>query len=131
MSIPLDTGHGLTSVLHAGDRVDVYAGLNSSVNGSAGSGGSASVAVRLLMTNVPVMAVSLNSGGGVGGGGVGQQGDVLLKVNARDAGALAFASDNGKVWLVLRGANATTPKTQNGVVFNFNRVLNGAIGGTP
>jgi Flp pilus assembly protein CpaB len=130
ISVPLDTSHGLTSVLHSGDRVDVYAGLNSSVNGSGG-GGSASVATRLLLTNVPVMQVNLNSGGGVGGGGVGQQANVLLKVHASDAGAMAFAADNGKVWLVLRGANATTPKAQNGVVFTFNRVLHGLTGGTP
>jgi Flp pilus assembly protein CpaB len=131
MAIPLDSSHGLLPVLHAGDRVDVYAGMSASVSstqtGSGSGSGSASAGLRLLMTNVPVLSVGNGGGGGGGFGGAGgaTQADVLLKVNAADAGALAFASDNGKIWLVLRGANAITPKTQNGVIFSVKTVLNG------
>jgi Flp pilus assembly protein CpaB len=135
ISIPLDASHGLASVVHVGDRVDVYAGLNTNVNsngGSSGGNGTASAAVRLLLANVPVLAVSLNTGsGGIGGGNVDQKADVVVKVGASAAGAIAFAADYGTIWLVLRGANATTPKNQIGVVFNYNSVIHGAIGNTP
>jgi Flp pilus assembly protein CpaB len=133
MSIPLDTSHGMASVVQAGDHVDVYAGLD--VNGSQstqGSGGatvtgsaSASVGMRLLMADVPVLAVNLNGGGGVSSNGVQMESNVLLKVPATQAGALAFASDNGKVWVVLRGANAVTPKSKAGVLYTVNSVLHG------
>ncbi len=140
ISIPLDASHGLGSVLHAGDHVDVYAGLKGSSNstnpGSATSGSSStstSVGERLLLSDVPVLAVQLNSGssGVSGGGGVGGTADVLLKVSSSNVGAVALASDIGNVWLVLRGANAVTPKTQNGVVFSISRVFQGTGGGTP
>jgi Flp pilus assembly protein CpaB len=135
MSIALDTSHGLTGELHAGDRVDVYAGISASLDrGSSGSAG-AGAALRLLVANVPVMAVDQNSGSGVGGQSVNAQSDVVLKVKASDAGALAFASDNGKVWLVLRGANAVQPKSQNQAVYTINSLLLGSravgTGGRP
>jgi Flp pilus assembly protein CpaB len=75
---------------------------------------------------VPILSVSLNGGGGVGGSGVSNQADVVLKVNANVAGALAFASDNGKVWLVLRGANATGPNMQKQVTYTVNSLLLGS-----
>jgi pilus assembly protein CpaB len=132
ISIPLDASHGLTGVVHAGDRVDVYAGINASVNGGAGSA-NAGVALRLLLPNVLVLAANQNSnGGGVGGGsGVNSLQDVILKVRAADAGALAFASDNGKVWLILRGANATEARAQKQAIYTLNSVLLGSkpVGG--
>ena len=149
ISVALDTSHGLASVVQAGEHVDVYAGLNVNASGSASSSGagganvsasgSVSSSMRLLLTDVPVIAVNVNGGGsGVSGGSgnVSSQADVLLKVKAADAGAVAFASDNEKIWLVLRGANAVTPKSENGVVFNFNELLHrpvasGTTGGTP
>jgi Flp pilus assembly protein CpaB len=122
IAIPLDTAHGLTGVLHAGDRVDVYAGLDTSLNKSAGSA-SAGAATKLLIPNVQVMSVNLNGGSGIGGNGVSSQTDVVLKVSANAAGALAFASDNGKVWLVLRGANAIGPNKQQQVTYTVNSLL--------
>jgi Flp pilus assembly protein CpaB len=52
--------------------------------------------------------------------------DVVLKVKADDAGALAFAADNGKIWLVLRGANATGPDVQRQVTYTVNSLLLGS-----
>jgi pilus assembly protein CpaB len=135
MSIPLDTSHGLSGILHAGDRVDIYAGLNLSATNLGG--GQARAALRLLIPNVPVLQVGVNGGsGGLGAGqGVNQQADIVLKVNATDAGALAFASDAGKVWLVLRGANAVEPTSQAQTVYSINTLLQGgnavAAGGRP
>lgn len=105
ISIPLDTSHGLSGVVHAGDRVDVYAGFSNPAN-------SGDAALRLLFSNVQVLAVNGGGSGGFGGSGVGSESNVVLKVTSGEAGALAFASDNGKVWLVLRGANATGPKAR-------------------
>jgi Flp pilus assembly protein CpaB len=122
ISIPLDTAHGLSGVLHAGDRVDVYAGLDTSVTKTAGSA-SAGAATKLLIPNVQVISVNLNGGSGIGGNGVSSQTDVVLKVSANAAGALAFAADNGKIWLVLRGANATGPNAQQQVTFTVNSLL--------
>jgi Flp pilus assembly protein CpaB len=126
ISIPLDASHGLSGVAQAGDRVDVYAGLNLDVNRSGGSG-ALGASVRLLVSNVPVLAVDQNAGSGGlgGGGGAGQQADIVLKVKARDAGALAFASDTGKIWLVLRGPNAAEPNTQAKTTYNVQTLLHG------
>jgi Flp pilus assembly protein CpaB len=125
ISIPLDASHGLTGVVTAGDRVDVYAGLQTTVSGG---GSSAGVSLRLLDAGVPVLAVNQNSSGsGVGSGsGVTSQSDIVLKVNASEAGALAFASDNGKVWLVLRGANAVEPQRQQQELYTINSLLLGS-----
>jgi Flp pilus assembly protein CpaB len=128
ISIPLDASHGLTGVVQVGDRVDVYAGWNLDVNRSGGGERSAGASLRLLVPNVPVLAVNQNSGGGgIGGGGTSEQSDVVLKVKASAAGALAFASDQGKVWLVLRGPNAAEPGTQAKETFNV-QTLAGAGG---
>jgi Flp pilus assembly protein CpaB len=124
MSVPLDTSHGLTGVVKAGDRVDVYAGVDASVDHS-NNGASAGAALRLLLPNVPVVAVNQNAGGGVGGNGVNTQADVVLKVKVGDAGALAFASDYGKVWLVLRGANAKSPAGRQ-ATYTLNSLLLGS-----
>jgi Flp pilus assembly protein CpaB len=133
ISIPLDASHGLSGVVKAGDRVDVYAGVDANVN-HGNQSAAASVALRLLVQNVPVLAVNQNSssGGLGGGGGVAATSDVVLKVAASEAGALAFASDNGKVWLVLRGANAVAPKNQKGAVYTVNSLLLGSkpVGGS-
>jgi hypothetical protein len=82
--------------------------------------------VKLLVGNVPVLSVDLNGSNGLGGNGVNGESDVVLKVRANDAGALAFASDNGKVWLVLRGANATGPDAQRQVTYTVNSLLLGS-----
>lgn len=134
ISIPLDSSHGLSGVVHPGDRVDVYAGVDASVNRSI-NGTNAGAAIKLLLRNVPVLSVSGNAGTGVSSAGANSQSNVVLKVKADDTGALAFASDNGKVWLVLRGANATGPDVQSRVTYTLNSLLLGSgsrgTGGKP
>jgi Flp pilus assembly protein CpaB len=86
--------------------VDVYADLElaNSRNGNF---------VRLLLPDTPVLKAPASGGsGGLGGGNPqSQQSNVTLKVAANQAGALAYAADNGKVWLVLRPANAGSTAT--------------------
>lgn len=112
VAIPLDASHGLIGTLQAGDRVDVFVGFNVSpvaANGTPIAGGQAQPVLRRIMGNVPVIAVPGKSGGGLTGSGAS---DVELKVNDTQAAELAFASDNGKIWLVLRpssGAKASPP----------------------
>lgn len=109
ISVPLDTSHGLRGVVEAGDRVDVFADWNFDASGSGGANSSGG-ALRLLVPNVPVLAVNQNAGGGLGASnGTNQQADVVLKIKAGDAGAIALASDYGKIWLILRGSNAAEP----------------------
>ena len=108
VSVPLDGAHGLIGTLRRGDRVDVLAGFNS-VSANTGVG---RPVVRTLMQNVLVLDAPEEVAGGVSQQG--RLGAVTLRVSDRQAGALAYAADNGKVWLALRaptGASATRPSS--------------------
>lgn len=103
MAVALDQAHGLIGVLQTGDHVDVYGGFDV----DQGSGRPRPV-MRLLIANVQVLQAP------TGGGGTGSTptGNVVLDVNDAQAGRIAFASDNGKIWLALRPGNAAaTPPT--------------------
>jgi pilus assembly protein CpaB len=97
ISVPLPSSQGLQGVVSPGDHVDVYADFT--------SGGGAQL--RLLIPNVLVLSTSA-AGGGVTNNN-GGSGNVLLAVNTNQAGKVAYASDNGKIWLVLRPGNAQNP----------------------
>ena len=107
--IPLDSAHGLISEIEAGNRVDVYAGFNVIPLDRAGrpvSGGQARPMLKLIMANVPVVAIGEKPATGSG------TTNVSLGVDDVKAAQLAFAADNGKVWLALRpsaGAAASRP----------------------
>jgi pilus assembly protein CpaB len=104
VTLSLDSQHGMVGLLHNGDHVDVYAGVDDQSN----LGRSAPV-LRLLIRDVPVLRAGSTSSGSSGISSVGSgsgTSDVTLDVNDGAAGALAFAQDHGKVWLVLRPANA-------------------------
>lgn len=100
VSVSLDSSHGLVGVLGAGDRVDVYGGFQ-----VQSSSGSSVPLMRLLIPNALVLRAGAGPGASLGSSG-GQSANVLLAVGDAQAGTLAFASDNGKVWLVLRPTNA-------------------------
>src|SRR6266545_491406 len=62
--------------------------------------------LKRIITDVPVIDVSRKTGSGLGATSTTK---VLLKLTDKQAGNLAFASDEGKVWLSLRpGAGATS-----------------------
>jgi Flp pilus assembly protein CpaB len=111
VSIPLDTAHGLINDLSAGDHVDVYVGFNITPVGPSGipvAGGQSRPVLRLVMQNITVAEVKHTSGGIAAGSST----TVGMKVDDQQAAELAFASDNGKVWLALRptaGATASRP----------------------
>jgi Flp pilus assembly protein CpaB len=112
VTIPLDAAHGLIGQLQPGDHVDVYAGFNITPVGTVASGVQAFPVVRRLMDNIPVVDVI-----GKARGSVGQQGNTNVSLRMTDAQAakVAFASDNGKVWLALRPA-VNSRSTRPGIV---------------
>ena len=94
IAIPVDSAHGLVTYVHPGDYVDLLASYGG--NGVTGGQGGA---VTILDQNVLVLATAA-SGGGLTGGGSGNE--VVVRVSDKVALAVAFASDNGKVWVTLR-----------------------------
>ena len=93
ISITLDEAHGDSDVVQTGDRVDVYGEVT--VSGQP--------AVGLL---VPGALVLKAAGGAPGASG----GSIVLGVSSSQAPLVAYAADNAKVWLILRPANALSPK---------------------
>ena len=85
VDVTLDAAHG-GGVLLAGDHVDVYGSF------AAGS----STVVSLLVPNAVVLRASAGS--------------VLLGVSMTLSPRVMWVFDNGKLWLELRGLNATDPK---------------------
>jgi Flp pilus assembly protein CpaB len=114
VSVPLDTAHGLVGEIESGNHVDVYAGFNVvplNADGTPVAGGQSRPVLRRIMSDIPVVDVGTNSGG-VGSSSTTK---VVLRATDVEAAKLAFASDNGKVWLALRpGAGAET--SQLGIV---------------
>jgi Flp pilus assembly protein CpaB len=108
ISIPIDAAHGLIGQVQAGDHVDVFAGFNVvplDRNFHPLDGGQSHAILRLVMQDVPVVSVSGSSNGSALGGATSNGGStVTLKATDAQAEELAFASDNGKIWLILRPA---------------------------
>jgi Flp pilus assembly protein CpaB len=94
IAVPVDNAHGLIGQVHVGDHVDVYVGF--SVDN--GGGGVNSAVLRVLMENALVL--SAPSGAHAIGGAAAA--NVVIRANHKQAAAIAYAADNGKVWLVLR-----------------------------
>lgn len=111
VSVPLDSAHGLIDGIEPGNRVDVYAGFNVIPLGADGrptSGGQSRPMLRLILANVSVLAVGEKaSGSGTT--------NVSLRVDDVDAAQLAFAADNGKLWLALRPSSGAKP-SRSGIV---------------
>ena len=106
VAVPLDSAHGLIDGIEPGNRVDVYAGFNVVPLGADGrplNGGQSRPMLRMILPNVAVLAVGENARGS-------GTTNVSLRVDDVDAAQLAFAADNGKLWLALRpssGAKAS------------------------
>jgi Flp pilus assembly protein CpaB len=111
VSIPMDAAHGLIGELQAGDHVDVYVGSNVvpvGPNGVAIGGGQGRPVVRRVLDDISVVAVGGKTSGVLASGST----NVSFKVTDQQAADLAFASDNGTIWLALRpsaGAKSSPP----------------------
>jgi pilus assembly protein CpaB len=108
ISVPVDSSHGMVGQIEAGDRVDVLAGFNVL---AAGVGGQGRPVVKVLMQNALVLESPRAAGSGVGAAGTA---NVVLRTNRDQAIEVAWASDNGKIWLVLR-PRAGSPPTRPGI----------------
>jgi Flp pilus assembly protein CpaB len=93
ITIPFDAVHGSLVNLQAGDHVDIYAIFNLVTVSSTGTplaGGAAHTALKMIMSDIDIASI--------------KGGNINFKVTDGQATKLAFASDNGKLWLALRPA---------------------------
>lgn len=98
ITISLDTAHA--GPLEEGDKVDVYAGFQVQAVDASGrpvGSGQARPVLRLIMQSIPVLATETDRRGSGSGSA-----DVTLQTTARQASELAFAADNGAIWLTVR-----------------------------
>ena len=111
ISIPFNAAQGLSGALMVGDRVDVYAGFNVSQVGPNGlsTGGGSKPVIRRILTNVPVVAV----GGKASGAFATSSTNLSFRVSDQDAAELAFATQNGTLWLGLRPSTGATSSPPN------------------
>ena len=99
LSISVDNVHGSLSQLQTGDAIDLYV----ATGGRAGGQG----IVTLFEPNVKVLAIPGQPGPSGGG-------NLVLKVDTRDAARFAYAADNTQFYFVLRpvvGAKQTVRST--------------------
>jgi Flp pilus assembly protein CpaB len=95
LSISIDGVHGSLSQVQPGDSVDIY----TSVGG----------VVKLFRPNVKVLAIPTVPGPT-------GSGNMILRLESKDAATFAFAADNTQMYFVLRpvvGAKPTKPSTAN------------------
>lgn len=89
ITVSMDAQRGMIGLIGAGDRIDIFVGLN-----SAGIHGSQPV-IKLLMSNVLVLRAPYAGGTGT----------YTLRVPEAQAAQLAYAADNGHMWFVARPAS--------------------------
>jgi Flp pilus assembly protein CpaB len=98
VTIPVDSAHGMAGQIQTGDHVDVFAGFQVQPEGT---GGRSRPVLRVLLQDVEVLeAPPTPKKGGLGSQS--QTQSVVLRVSEKAAPQLAFASDNGKLWISLR-----------------------------
>ncbi len=107
MKISLDASHGLIGTVRQGDHVDVLSGFLVDT-----ATGRPRPMLRTLMQDVLVLDVPADAKSGGVGGGSKKAREVTLRVSDKQAPKLAFAADNGKVWLVLRPQNGRDNERQ-------------------
>jgi Flp pilus assembly protein CpaB len=100
IALPVDAVHGLSGPVQAGSHVDVLVGFNGDST-SGGSAGLAAPVIKKILDDILVLRAPVAGSGGSGGSG---GGNVVLRVPARFAPHVAYAADNGVLWLTLRSA---------------------------
>jgi Flp pilus assembly protein CpaB len=109
IAVPLDAARGLVGRIEPGDRVDVLGGFNVLGNTAGGQG---RPVVKVMMQDALVLDAPAQTGAGLAAAN--QMANVVLRVNRDQATEIAWAVDNGKIWLVLR-PRAGAPPTKPGV----------------
>ncbi len=111
ITISMDSARGMIGQIGIGDRVDVYAGFNISPVDALGrptASGQSRPVLRLIMQNIPVLAVDKSKSFGASSAT-----QVTVRTSAYQSEKLAFASDNGKLWFVLRPPTGARPSPPN------------------
>jgi pilus assembly protein CpaB len=99
VGVAVDLAHGLIGQVQAGDHVDVMAGFLVKPDGAA----QPRPISRMLIQDVEVLEAPAPDEKAPAGAAAGSQvHNVVLRVKESDALELAFAADNGKVWIALR-----------------------------
>jgi Flp pilus assembly protein CpaB len=106
ITLAVDASHGMIGQIAAGDHIDVFIGFN-----VQGAGGTQPV-IKLLMADVLVLKAPLAGGSGL----------ITLRAPEYRAAQLAYAADNGRLWLVLRPASGA--RTVNPGLINAQSLLN-------
>jgi Flp pilus assembly protein CpaB len=110
ISVSVDAAHGLIGDVRTGDRVDVLGGFNVIPIDKNGvpqqSGGTARPVLKTLMSNILVLSAPSSGSSSFGGQSTKQ---IVLRVTDQQSAELAFASDNGKVWIVLEPQAGAAP----------------------
>jgi Flp pilus assembly protein CpaB len=107
IAIPLDAAHGMIGYVQKGDHVDIIAGFNVETD----SGKQIPITKTIMQDILVLDAPDSSRKGGLGSGNT--NANVVLLMDDQQAADMAFSSDNGKVWLVLRattGGNQHAPK---------------------
>src|SRR5439155_25296979 len=89
ISIPVGGANSLAGQLVGGDHVDVYVGIN------AATGGGAKPIIKLVLQDMYVLSV-------LGG-------NITFRATPVQAAQLAYAVENGTIWLVLRPTTGAPP----------------------
>jgi Flp pilus assembly protein CpaB len=97
IALPLDAAHGLIGDVQSGDHVDVHVVFRAA--GATGVGDNRSILKTLIQDTIVLRAPKKPKQGS--GGPLNTQ-EVVLRATDSQAAELAFASDNGKIWIVLR-----------------------------
>lgn len=98
IAVPVDAARGMVGHIRTGDRVDVIAGFNS----TSAESGMGSTFVRVLLQDVLVLHAPEQAQGAAVGGGDNAKKTLVLRMTDEQAVRVAFARDNGEIWVVLR-----------------------------
>jgi Flp pilus assembly protein CpaB len=104
VSIPMDSAHGMVGDIKVGDHVDVAAGFNEQ-RGIRGR-----PVLRIILQDALVLKAPPKAA--TGSTSLNKTQNVVVRASDRKAAQIAFAADNGKVWILLRpkaGAEQNPP----------------------
>ena len=117
IELTFDVAHGNLSNIVTGDHIDILGGFNVTTVDQFGrpvaNGGQPRAVIKPIMQDILVLAApTAGSGNGVGANNQGNNA-LTLQTNPEQASELAFAADNGVVWVVLRPRTGAPPVEPN------------------
>ena len=112
MTLPFDAAHGMIGQIQAGDHIDVYAGFNVrrlAPDGRPEPGTAERPVLKLITSEVQVIDVPQSGSGGLGP----NKARLTVRASDEDMAKMAFTSDNGVLWAVLRPRANASPTSPN------------------